>query len=109
MADSALIAITITAEDSDWLAGFCAGLVSDRLAACANITPEVFSVYRWDGEVEHATEALAVLHTRAELFDAVAARVDTGHPYDTPQLLAVPIVLVSPGYAQWVLDATQTA
>ncbi len=106
MADEELVSVTITADDADWLAEFTRALVGDRLAACGNLIPAIRSIYSWAGEIQDDTEALVVLHTRAALVPAIIARADRDHPYDTPQVLAVPVTGVHPGYRRWVLDST---
>lgn len=100
--------ITVTAESADWLAGLTRRLVEDRLAACGNITERVRSIYRWEGAVEDDAEALVVLHTRRSLVPEVMERVSQEHPYDTAQVLALPVVGAPPDYHQWVLDSTRT-
>jgi len=99
--------ITVTADDRDWLVGFVQSLVDDRLVACGNVTvTPVRSIYRWEGEIEEADELSVVLHTRRSLADRVIARTEAEHPYDTPQVLVVPVVAAAEGYHRWVLEAT---
>lgn len=103
-----IVDVTITAGSADWLAEFVRGLVSDRLAACGNIaTTPVRSIYRWEGDVEDDTEALVVLHTRRSLVPEIVERTNAEHPYDVPQVLAIPVVAANPAYHQWVLDETR--
>ncbi len=104
-----LVSITVTAEDAEDLATIAHALVSERLAACANITPGIRSIYRWDGSIYDGTEAFAILHTRAALVEQVFERVRDLHPYQTPQLIALPIVQVDQDYAVWVCDSTTAA
>jgi periplasmic divalent cation tolerance protein len=100
--------VTITAASIDWLVEFTRGLVADRLAACGNIsTSAVRSIYRWDGAIEDDTEAVVVLHTRRSLMPEIVERTNAEHDYDTPQVLAVPVVAANPAYQQWVLDETR--
>lgn len=106
MAEESLVTVTITAESADWLAEFTRSLVADRLAACGNIVPAVRSIYAWNNEVQDDSEALALIHTRASLVGAIIERADADHPYDTPQVLAVPLTGAHPGYAAWVLEQT---
>ncbi|MFE6925002.1 divalent-cation tolerance protein CutA [Nocardia sp. NPDC057663] len=106
MAEESLVTVTITAETAEWLAEFTRRLVADRLAACGNIVPAVRSIYSWNGEVQDDTEALVLIHTRAALVDAIIRRADDEHPYDTPQVLAIPLTGAHPGYADWVVEQT---
>ncbi|WP_245568042.1 divalent-cation tolerance protein CutA [Nocardia jiangxiensis] len=101
-----LVDVTITAESADWLAAFTRELVTDRLAACGNIVPHIRSIYRWEDDVSDDSEALVTLHTRKSLVPRIIQRTNDRHSYDTPQVIAVPIVDVHPGYRAWVLDST---
>ncbi|MEU0541167.1 divalent-cation tolerance protein CutA [Nocardia sp. NPDC005978] len=106
MAADELVDVSIAGPDEDQLADFTRLLVEKRLAACGNIIPGVRSIYRWEGEIEEAEEALALLHTRRSLVPAIIEAANEHHPYDVPQVLAVPVSEAHPGYRQWVLDST---
>jgi periplasmic divalent cation tolerance protein len=99
--------VSITAESADWLADFTRAIVGDRLAACGNIIPGIRSIYRWEDAIEDDNEALVVLHTRQSLVPAIIERADRDHPYDTPQVLAVPVTDAHPAYRAWILASTQ--
>jgi periplasmic divalent cation tolerance protein len=99
--------VSITAESAEWLAEFTRSIVDDRLAACGNIVPRIRSIYRWEGAIEDDAEALVVLHTRQSLVPAIIERANLEHPYDTPQVLAVPVINANPAYRDWVLASTQ--
>lgn len=103
-----LTSITITANDAEWLAEFIASLVDARLVACGNIIPGVRSIYAWKNQIQDETEVLAVLHTAADRVPEVIAKTVSEHPYDEPQVLAVPISAVSNGYRDWVLASTRS-
>jgi periplasmic divalent cation tolerance protein len=81
-------------------------LVQARLAACVNILPGMVSVYRWQGAVERAEEAVMIVKTRASLADAVRASVKATHPYDTPAIVVLPVEGVDDRYFAWILDST---
>lgn len=82
-------------------------LVEEKFAACVNILPRVQSVYRWQGAVESASEIPLLIKSTvgryAELETAIRAR----HPYDVPEIIALPITQGLPAYLNWV--ATETA
>lgn len=101
--------ITVTAPDADWLSTLTHQLVERRLVACGNVIPGVRSIYRWNGQIEQAEEAVVLFHTRAALVPRVIEAVETQHPYDTPQIVALPVLAANPRYHQWVLDSTITA
>ena len=82
-------------------------LVSERLAACANIVSPIRSVYRWEGAVHDETEHLMIIKTRASLLAKVEARVKALHSYEVPEVIALPIVGGSAPYLDWVFDSTE--
>lgn len=96
---------TTLANESDALS-FVEELVGRRLIACGTILP-ARSVYRWEGRVTNETEALVMLKSRRgrlkELMDAASQR----HPYDVPEVLAVPVEDGLPDYLQWMMDETR--
>jgi periplasmic divalent cation tolerance protein len=81
-------------------------LVGARLAACVNILPGMVSVYRWQGAVERAEEAVMIVKTRAALAEQVRASVKATHPYDTPAILVLPLESVDERYFAWILAET---
>jgi periplasmic divalent cation tolerance protein len=99
--------VTVTAENPEWLAEFARALVEDRLAACGNIVPSIRSIYRWNDAVEDEGEALLILHTRQSLVPEIVERTNRDHPYDTPQVIALPVIDANPAYQAWVVQSTR--
>jgi periplasmic divalent cation tolerance protein len=81
-------------------------LVAKKLAACVNVLSECTSVYRWKGAIENAREVPVLIKTRAARYAAVEAAIRGLHPYELPEIIAVPVVRGSDDYLQWVADAT---
>lgn len=81
-------------------------LVAARLAACVNIVGEVRSIYSWKGEVCDDAESLLVVKTRASLFEALRERVVELHPYDVPEVIALPIEKGHTPYLRWIAEST---
>ena len=81
-------------------------LVSSRKAACVNIVPGVVSVYTWKGKVEKDSELLLMIKTRQEHVAALTDLVKSLHPYEVPEVIALPIEGGSPGYLRWVQETT---
>jgi periplasmic divalent cation tolerance protein len=81
-------------------------LVERRLVACGTVIPGAVSIYRWKGAVEQEDEAVVVLKTTAARWPALAAALPELHPYEVPELVAVPVVGGHPAYLQWVSDET---
>ena len=78
-------------------------LVERRLAACVNILPEIRSIYRWRGEVHDDSEALMVVKTTRLAYGRVESWLLEHHPYDVPEVLALPVQAGSEDYLDWVL------
>lgn len=80
-------------------------LVEEKLVACVNLLPGVKSIYRWEGKVESAQEVLGLMKTTASGYDALEARLKALHPYEVPELVALPASRVQPAYAKWVEES----
>jgi periplasmic divalent cation tolerance protein len=94
--------VLMTAPDRATAESLGEALVRERLAACANVLPGITSWFWWEGELERAEEALVVLKTRAERVGELLARAAELHPYDVPELLALPVEAGLPAYLEWV-------
>ncbi|AKF06522.1 divalent-cation tolerance protein CutA [Sandaracinus amylolyticus] len=81
-------------------------LVEARLAACVNVIPGLRSIYRWKGEVQIDAEAQCLIKTRASLFERVRDHVLANHPYETPEIVALPVTRGSDGYLAWIASET---
>ncbi|MDE2492172.1 MAG: divalent-cation tolerance protein CutA [Elusimicrobia bacterium] len=80
------------------------GLVAGRLAACVNVVPGLTSVYRWKGKVVRDPEALLVIKTTAARLPALERWVRKNHPYEVPELLALPVAAGSRPYLAWLSE-----
>ncbi len=78
------------------------GLVTAELAACVNIVPGITSVYRWQGKVETDAEVLLVIKTDVAHFPALDEWLRSEHPYELPELIAVPVATGSRPYLEWL-------
>ena len=86
--------------------GLAETLVGERLAACVNLVGPVRSIYRWDGAVQKDEEILAVIKTTAARYDALAARLRELHPYQVPEIVALPVGAGHAPYLEWVRTMT---
>lgn len=98
-----ILTTTGTSSDADVIAG---ALLADRLAACVQIIP-IRSRYLWKGQVERAEEQLLLIKTREPLFETVRARIRELHSYETPEIVALPVVAGDAGYLAWLGEATR--
>jgi len=81
-------------------------VVSARLAACVNILAPCRSVYRWQGKIEDAEEVPLLIKTTAERYPALEAAIKAHHPYELPEIVAVPLATGLPAYLAWVASET---
>lgn len=81
-------------------------LVEAKLAACVNILPRVQSVYRWQGVVESASEIPLLIKSTVNNYPALEAAIRAHHPYDLPEIIALPITQGLPAYLNWVAAET---
>jgi len=98
--------VLVTAADEAQALALARALVERRLAACVNVTGRVRSIYRWKGAVEEATEHILIIKSRAALIDKLVRAVRELHSYDTPEVVAIPIVAGFRPYLDWLTDST---
>ncbi len=82
------------------------GLIEARVAACINILAPCRSVYRWKGEVQHDEEHPVLIKTAGERYPALEAAIRAAHPYELPEIIAVPVERGLPAYLDWVAEQT---
>jgi len=100
-----LLALT-TVENRDQADAIARRLVDSRLAACVQIIGPITSVYRWQGAVETSGELLLLIKTRAALYPDLERTIKDFHPYETPEILALPVQAGLPAYLSWLADST---
>ena len=94
--------------DHDAATALARALVSERLAACVNVGAPVQSMYHWRGQIETADEIPVTIKTRAALYPRVEAAIRANHPYELPDIVAVPLLDGLRPYLDW-LDAETAA
>src|SRR3954453_6708387 len=99
------IVVFMTAPNGEEAARLADLLVGAHLAACVQILPEMESVYRWQGKIERQSEILLIAKTTKEKFDELEREVRALHSYETPEIVAVPIVAGSAPYLEWLIKA----
>jgi periplasmic divalent cation tolerance protein len=101
------VIVLVTVPDDEVANRLAHTLVTEKLAACVNVLPGVRSVYAWEGEICNEGELLCLLKTRRELFPAVRDRVLSLHPYQVPEIVALPLVEGDDAYLAWLRDNTR--
>lgn len=92
--------------DANCAATIAQAVVEARLAACVNILPAVESIYRWQGKIETSREIPLLIKTTNTRYGALATLILEQHPYDLPEIIALPVECGLPAYLNWV--ATET-
>ncbi len=100
------LTVITNCPDEETANAIALAIVEEKLAACVNILPRVQSIYRWQGSVEASAEIPLLIKTTADNSPALEARITTLHPYDVPEIIALPIARGLPAYLNWV--ATET-
>lgn len=96
------IVILFTAKDKKEAAKIAEALLGSKLIACANIIDGIQSLFWWQGKIDSSKEVLLVLKTKKILFKKVCAQVRSLHSYQTPEVIALPIVDGSKDYFDWI-------
>ncbi len=101
------LVVLVTTPTPERAAEIARALVEERLAACGNVLPAIRSIYRWEGKVQDEAEALLVLKTTRARLEALRERVLALHPYEVPEVLALPVEAGSAPYLAWLAAETR--
>jgi len=109
-AETGMIVVFVTAPSQEHAEAVARKLVEERLAACVNIVAPIRSIYTWEGKTVDDQEILLLVKTRAELFtDRLVPAIRSIHPYQVPEIIALPILAGSPDYLNWIQSVTLPA
>ncbi|WP_425892397.1 divalent-cation tolerance protein CutA [Aeromonas veronii] len=100
------IVVLCTCPDQTSADLLCEQLLNQRLAACINQLPGITSVYRWQGKVERTAEIQLIIKSRQSRFAELQAYIQANHPYEVPELLALPVSAGLPAYLDWINGET---
>lgn len=102
-----ILVVFCTCPDENVARELARGLVEQRLAACVNILPEIRSIYRWQGAVSEDGESLMVIKTSRSAWGRLENWLNRNHPYDLPELIAMPVDQGLPAYLEWVVQESE--
>ena len=105
--DPGTLVLLVTVPDADTGKTLARQLVDERLAACVNIVEGITSIYRWEGAVEEAQEVLLILKTTVDRYDALESAIRSRHPYDVPEIVALPITAGLDKYLAWLRSSVE--
>jgi len=104
---TAYIEVHTTIDTKEGAQKIAEALVSQRLAACVQVSGPIISTYWWQGAVEQAEEWVCTAKTRKELYAVLEQVIRAIHPYDVPEILAVDVISGNTGYLDWVSQETR--
>ena len=104
-----IIFVLTNLPDRDSAQRMAQALIENRTAACVNILAECSSIYRWQGKVETANEVPLLIKTTRAAYSRLEAAIRRHHPYELPEIVAVPLSIGFPGYLQWVAQETKAS
>jgi len=107
LAPGDVVIVMVTVPNQDVAATLAKTLVEKKLVACVNILPGVRSIYAWQGKMCDDNELLCLLKTRRALFPAVRDLVTALHPYEVPEIIALPLVEGNAPYLGWLRKETR--
>jgi Uncharacterized protein involved in tolerance to divalent cations len=96
-----IVQVSCPPEAASAIAG---SLVERRLAACVGALPGLQSTYRWQNRIECSAETLLLIKTTAAAYPALEAAIRALHPYELPEILAVPVTAAPPAYLHWIAE-----
>ena len=99
------IVVLVTGSNARECTKIARHLLERRLIACANLVPQVRSLYTWEGKVADEKECLMVLKSSREMFPELQAEIEKLHSYSVPEIIALPIVEGSPNYLNWIAES----
>jgi periplasmic divalent cation tolerance protein len=106
MSEDSFLVVLCTVPTPQVGAELARKLVAERLAACVNLLAGMQSFYEWEGTLHEEPECQLVIKTQRARFAALQAWLQQNHPYDEPEILALPVAAGSPGYLAWVRRQT---
>jgi periplasmic divalent cation tolerance protein len=109
MPDSEAIAVLMTAASVEEATRIAEVLVNQKLAACVQVLPEMQSTYSWKGEMQRDREVLMIAKTVRSNFAALEQQVRAMHSYETPEIIALPIVALSEPYLDWLAASCEAS
>ena len=98
--------VLTTCPDSGTATRIATELLDERLAACVNQVPGIRSLYRWEGRIEQDDEVLMLIKTTTSAFSRLEALIRERHPYELPEVIAVPLAQGSDAYLEWITKST---
>jgi len=102
--DSKYVTVFCTVPDEKTAEKISKTLVEEKLAACCNIIRNIRSIYAWEGKIYDDPELLIIIKTRAAAFERIEKRIGELHPYNVPEIIALPIVVGNKPYLNWVKE-----
>ena len=105
LSEESFIAVLCTCPDSGTAETLAETLLQEKVIACANLIPALESLYWWEGKIQKDREILLILKTARKFFNRVEMLIKKKHPYQVPEIIALPILEGSAPYLSWISDS----
>jgi periplasmic divalent cation tolerance protein len=106
MSENGYIVVLTTCAGEMEARGIAAGLIENRLSACVQ-SSTIQSVYRWQGKIENASEIRLMIKAKTSDYARIEALIKLAHPYDNPEIIALPVLAGSQAYLDWISEETR--
>jgi periplasmic divalent cation tolerance protein len=101
------VIVLVTCPDRETAGKLSDLVLKEKLAACVNIVPNIHSFFLWHGRFQSSEEVLMIIKTKGSLLKQMTKRIKENHPYENPEVIALPIVGGSRKYAKWIDEETK--
>lgn len=108
MSQSEYIQVVLTADSHELAMKIGEHLVHNKMAACCQISGPITSVFHWKEKIHNVEEYYCVLKTRRSLFTEIEKAIKELHPYEVPEIIAIPIIHGSDDYLAWIDDIVRS-
>lgn len=105
MLQNSFVFLYVTFKNQDQAQNICQQLLEEKLIACANIIPQMKSIYKWEGKTHQDLESAAILKTKSSLHKKLENRITELHSYQTPCIASVPVDSINDSYKSWLLSS----
>jgi periplasmic divalent cation tolerance protein len=99
------VSVFVTSKNIKEAGKISAGVLKNKLAACASIIKGVNSSYWWHGKIENSSETLIIMKTKIGLMEKLTSAIKKAHSYSVPEIIALPIVRGNPDYLKWINES----
>ncbi|OFV92740.1 MAG: cation tolerance protein CutA [Acidobacteria bacterium RIFCSPLOWO2_12_FULL_54_10] len=103
------VVVLVTCKNSREGKRIARHLLEKRLIACANLLPQIYSLYRWKGKIADEKECLMLMKSTRELFQPLSIEIEKLHSYSVPEIIALPVIDGAANYLHWIAESVSAS